>query len=338
MVQWGVVSRNGQPPRPVARVGDRVVPLAQLGLPPEVAAAPVLNPFIELGADVWRETAARAEEAAGEPLEGCEALLPVRIPDYVDFYASLEHVENFGQLFRGERSLPENWRQIPLAYHGRASTVQVSGDPLRRPSGQVEPGRLGPTRALDIECEVGFVCGPSRRGPIPIDEAEQHIFGVVLVNDWSARDIQRFEYQPLGPFLGKSFATGMSAWITPLDALPRTTPREQDPVPAEYLRAREPWALDLELEIEVDGEVVSTPRSRWLYWTPAQMLAHMTVNGAQLSAGDLFATGTVSGREPRTEGSLAEVWQAAGWLANGEEVVLRAPGVSEVRARIVPTE
>jgi fumarylacetoacetase len=334
MVRWGVVRREGGPPRAVARVGDRVVPLADLGLPD----APVLNPFIELGREAWRDAAARAEAAAGEPLEGCEAVLPVQIPDYVDFYASLEHVENFGQLFRGERSVPEHWRQIPLAYHGRASTVQVSGEPVRRPSGQVEPGRLGPTRALDIECELGFVCGPSRRGPIPIDEAEEHIFGVVLVNDWSARDIQRFEYQPLGPFLGKSFATGMSAWITPLDALPRTEPRFQEPQPAEYLRAREPWQLDLDLQIEVDGEVVSTPRSRWLYWTPAQMLAHMTVNGAQLSAGDLFATGTVSGREPRTEGSLAEVWQAAGWLADGEEVVLRGTGLSEVRAKIVPTE
>src|SRR3954471_17004582 len=305
MVQWGVVRREGGPPRAVARIGDRVVPLADLGM----ADAPVLNPFIELGPAVWRDVAARAEEADGEPLEGCEAVLPVRIPDYVDFYASLEHVENFGMLFRGERSTPENWRQIPLAYHGRASTVQVSGEPLRRPSGQVEPGRLGPTRALDIECEVGFVCGPSRRGPIPIDEAEEHIFGVVLVNDWSARDIQRFEYQPLGPFLGKSFATGMSAWIPPLDALPRCAPREQDPAHAEYLRAREPWQLDLELEIEVDGEVVSTPRSRWLYWAAAHGPAQMTVNAAGLGPGDLCATGPVSAREPRTEGSLAEVWQ-----------------------------
>jgi fumarylacetoacetase len=338
MVQWGIVRTGDGPPRPVARVGDRVVPLAGLGVPAEVAEAPVLNPFIELGREAWRAAAERAEEAEGLPLDGCEALLPVRIPDYVDFYASLEHVENLGQLFRGTRDVPENWRQIPLAYHGRASTVQVSGEAVRRPRGQVEPGRLGPTRALDIECEVGFVCGPSRRGPIPIDEAVEHIFGVVLVNDWSARDIQRFEYVPLGPFLGKSFATGMSAWITPLDALPRTAPREQDPPPADYLRAREPWQLDLGLEILVADEVVSSPRSRWLYWTPAQMLAHLTVNGARLSAGDLFATGTVSGREPRTEGSLAEVWQAAGWLADGEEVVLRGTGLSDVRARIVPTE
>jgi fumarylacetoacetase len=338
VVQWGIVRTKGGPPRPVARVGERVVPLADLGLGAAVAEAPVLNPFIELGRDAWRETAERAQEAEGAPLDGCEPVLPVGIPDYVDFYASLEHVENFGQIFRGERSVPENWRHMPLAYHGRASTVQLSGEPVRRPSGQVEPGKLGPTRALDIECEVGFVCGPSRRGPIPIDEAEEHIFGVVLVNDWSARDIQRFEYQPLGPFLGKSFATGMSAWITPLDALPRTAPREQDPPPAPYLQAREPWALDLDLEIEVDGEVVSEPRSRWLYWTPAQMLAHMTVNGAQLSAGDLFATGTVSGREPRTEGSLTEVWQAAGWLADGEIVVLRGTGLSEVRATILPSE
>jgi fumarylacetoacetase len=338
-LQWGVVREGGGPRRPVARVGERVVPLAELGVPREVAEAAVLNPFIELGRDVWRETAERAQEAEGVPLAGLEPVLPVRIPDFVDFYASLEHVENFGKILRpGRSAVPENWRHLPVAYHGRASTVQVSGTPVRRPRGQVGPGRLAPTRALDIECEVGFVCGPTRRGPIPIDEAEDHLFGVVLVNDWSARDIQRFEYIPLGPFLGKSFATGMSAWITPLDALPRTEPREQDPLPADYLRATEPWALDLDLEIEVDAEVVSRPRSRWLYWTPAQMLAHMTVNGATLSAGDLFATGTVSGREPRTEGSLAEVWAGAGWLADTEEVVLRGTGLSEVRAKILPTE
>jgi fumarylacetoacetase len=337
MVQWGVVRVGERPARPVARVDDRVVPLAQIGLPPEVAEATVLNPFIELGPAAWRTARERAQAAEGMPLGGCEPVLPVRVPDYVDFYASLEHVENFGRIFRpGRPAVHENWRHLPVAYHGRSSTVQVSGAPVRRPRGQVAPGELAPTRALDVECEIGLVCGPSRRGPIPIDEAEEHLFGAVLVNDWSARDVQRFEYVPLGPFLGKSFATGMSAWITPLDALPRTAPREQEPPPAPYLRAREPWALDLDLEIEVNGEVVSRPRSRLLYWTPAQMLAHMTVNGAALSAGDLFATGTVSGSEPGTEGSLAELWRGERWLADGDEVVLRGTGLSELRARVLP--
>ena len=197
-----------------------------------------------------------------------------------------------------------------------------------------------PRAQLDVECELGYVCGPTASGPIDIDRAGEHIFGVVLVNDWSARDVQRLEYEPLGPFLGKSFATSMSAWITPLDALAdaRVAPRPQDPEPAPYLRARSPWLLDVALEIEVGGEVVSRPLARELYWTPAQMLAHMTVNGARLSAGDLFATGTISGATPGTEGSLAELWRGERWLADGDEVVLRARAgdveLGEVRGRV----
>ncbi len=218
----------------------------------------------------------------------------------------------------------------------------MSGTQVRRPRGQVAYGELAPTRELDLECELGYVCGPTTRGPIAIDRAEEHIFGVVLVNDWSARDVQRLEYEPLGPFLGKSFATSMSAWITPLDALSaaRVAPRAQDPAPAAYLRAGEPWLLDVALEVQVGGEVISRPPARDLYWTPAQMLAHLTVNGATLTAGDLLATGTISGAAAGTEGSLAERFGGERWLADGEEVVLRgrAGGVElgEVRGRIVP--
>ena len=198
----------------------------------------------------------------------------------------------------------ENWRQMPVGYHGRASTVVVSGTPVRRPRGQVALGELAPTRELDVECELGYVCGPTTAGPIAIDRAEEHIFGVVLVNDWSARDVQRAEYEPLGPFNGKSFATSMSAWITPLDALAaaRVAPRPQDPSRRRTCARSEPWLLDVALEVELGGEVVSRPPARELYWTPAQMLAHLTVNGATLSAGDLVATGTISGREPGTRG------------------------------------
>jgi fumarylacetoacetase len=352
-LQWGVVRPRGAHASIALRTGDRALLLRTaadeglLGHDPDLRHAvtePVLNPLIELGRDAWQAVEQRARELIeGDhqlvPLAFCEPLLPVRITDYVDFYASLEHVENFGRLWRpGQSAVHENWRHLPVGYHGRASTVFVSGTPIRRPRGQVAAGELGPTRALDLECEVGFVCGPSARGPIPIDRASEHIFGVVLVNDWSARDIQRFEYIPLGPFLGKSFATSMSAWVTPLGALPKVAPREQDFAPAEYLRASEPWALDIELEIEVAGEVLSRPRSSWLYWTPAQMLAHMTVNGARLRAGDLFASGTVSGSEPGTEGSLGEIARGERWLADGEEVVLRgrAGGVElgEVRGRV----
>ena len=267
----------------------------------------------------------------------------MRVPDYVDFYASLEHATNFGRIFRpGSPPVRDNWRHMPVGYHGRSSTIVVSGTPVRRPRGQIALGELAPTRALDLECELGYVCGPSTSGPVDVDRAHEHIFGVVLVNDWSARDVQRVEYEPLGPLLGKSFATSVSAWITPLDALDaaRVAPRPQDPLPPAYLRAAAPWMLDIALEIELDGEVVSRPPARELYWTAAQMLAHLTVNGAALSAGDLFATGTISGAEPGSEGSLAELWRGERWLADGSEVVLRgrAGGVElgEVRGRVLP--
>ncbi len=235
----------------------------------------------------------------------------------------------------------ENWRHVPVGYHGRAATIVPSGTPITRPHGVVGPAALTPTGQLDLECELGYVCGPSRTGPVPIDEAQNHIFGVVLVNDWSARDIQRFEYEPLGPFVGKSFATSMSAWITPLDALEhaRATPPPQQPLPAPYLRARDPWLLDVALEIELNGEVISRPPASHLYWTPAQMLAHLTVNGAPINAGDLFATGTISGTGHGTQGSLAELFAGKRWLADGDEVVLRgragAVELGEVRGHVL---
>jgi fumarylacetoacetase len=322
-----------------------------LGDDPDLQAAllaPTLNPLIELGPPAWRALRARLQEVlpdgadrvrARVPLGRCAHALPVRIADYVDFYCSLEHVENFARIFRpGQKEVAENWFWLPTAYHGRASTLVVSNTDVRRPSGMLGPGRFGPTEALDIECEVGFVCGPGVVGPVPIDDAAERMFGVALVNDWSARDIQRFEMPPLGPFLGKSFATGMSAWVTPLEALDgaRVAPRAQDPQPAEYLRARAPWALDIALEIEVNGEVVARPNASTLYWTPAQMLAHMTVNGAALTTGDLFATGTVSAPDP---GSLGELWEGKRWLGDGDEVVLRGSAgdveLGEVRGRVV---
>ncbi len=348
-LQWGVVRVRGGAPQPALRDGDEVLLAAELPLAPrpdlqQAVRAPTLNALIELGGVAWeavRTAAAHAPAQARVPLGEATPVLPVRVPDYVDFYASLEHATNFARIFRMGTGVRDNWRRMPVAYHGRASTVVVSGTEIRRPRGQTAPGELQATAALDLECEVGYVCGPSADGPIAIDRAEEHIFGVVLVNDWSARDVQRYEYEPLGPFLGKSFATSMSAWITPLDALrgARTPPRTQDPPPAPYLTAQEPWLLDVALEIEVNGQVVSRPNASRLYWTPAQMLAHLTVNGARLSAGDLFATGTVSGTQPGTEGSLAELYGGERWLADGDEVVLRgrAGGVDlgEVRGRIL---
>jgi fumarylacetoacetase len=350
-LSWGVVRVRGGPPLPALRDGADVVLASELPLDgdPDLTPAlraPDLNALIELGPAAWRavrEAAGDAPPAARVPLADCEPVLPVRPTDFADFYASLEHATNFGRIFRpGSPPVRENWHHIPVAYHGRASTIVVSGTPVRRPRGPVGPGALTRTGQLDLECELGYVCGPSATGPIAIDDAAEHLFGVVLVNDWSARDVQRFEYEPLGPFLGKSFATSMSAWITPLDALAhaRVAPRIQQPAPAPYLRAREPWALDVALEVELDGEVVSRPQSAQLYWTPAQMLAHLTVNGARLVAGDLFATGTISGLGHATQGSLAELFAGERWLADGDEVVLRGRAgdiqLGEVRGRIVP--
>jgi fumarylacetoacetase len=346
---WGVVRVRGGPPLPALRDGADVVIAAELPLDddPDLAravCAPDLNALIELGQAAWhavRAAALDAPPAARVALADCEPVLPIRPRDFADFYASLEHATNFGRIFRpGSPPVRENWRHIPVAYHGRASTIVVSGTPVRRPRGPVGPGALARTGQLDLECELGYVCGPSATGPIAIDDAADHLFGVVLVNDWSARDVQRFEYEPLGPFLGKSFATSMSAWITPLDALARArvAPRTQEPVPAPYLRSREPWALDVALEVELNGEIVSRPRSAELYWTAAQMLAHLSVNGARVSAGDLFATGTISGVGRSTQGSLAELFAGRRWLADGDEAVLRgrARGVElgEVRGKV----
>jgi len=342
------VRRGDGPPQPALRDGDHVVIAADLPLADEALcealAAATLNPLIDLGPVAWRavrDAAAKSPAQARIPLAETVPVLPIQIPDYVDFYASLEHATNFGRIFRPDApAVGDNWRHMPIGYHGRASTVVVSDTAIRRPCGQVRPGSLAPTALLDLECELGYVCGPSITGPVAIDDAEQHIFGVVLVNDWSARDIQRHEYEPLGPFLGKSFATSISAWITPLDALApaRVAPAPQDPPPAPYLTAREPWLLDVDLEIELNGEVVSRPNAQSLYWTPAQMLAHLTVNGARLSAGDLFATGTISGTRPGTEGSVAELYRGERWLADGDEVILRgragAIDLDPVRGRV----
>jgi len=267
-----------------------------------------------------------AEQSAERfPLAECEPTLPVAPRDYVDFYASLEHATNVGRMFRPDQPLERNWRHLPVGYHGRASSVVVSGTPITRPQGQLGEGRFGPTEALDYECELGLVADPGAR-----------LFGVVLLNDWSARDIQAWEYRPLGPFLGKSFATSISPWIVPFADLPTTPPREQEPEPLPYLRDAEPAVqLDLELEVLVNGEVLTRTASRALYWTPAQMLAHATVNGAPVTGGDLFGTGTISGSEPGSEGCMLERFQGERWLEDGDEVVLRCPKLGECAGRVL---
>jgi fumarylacetoacetase len=283
-------------------------------------------------------------------------LLPFEVADYVDFYSSQHHAENVGRIFRPDAEpLTPNWKHLPVGYHGRSGTVVVSGTDVVRPSGQRksptdQAPSFGPSTRLDIEAEVGFVVGvPSAPGsPVPVGGFRDHVFGVCLVNDWSARDLQSWEYVPLGPFLGKSFATSISAWVVPLDALEtaRVTPPVQQPEVLPYLRGDEPWGLDLELEISWNGQVVSRPGFAGMYWTPAQQLAHLTVNGASLRTGDLFASGTVSGPDRGQRGSFLELsWNGTepvelgdgttrGFLEDGDLVSISASAPGPDGARI----
>ena len=364
---YGAVARPGGPPELAVRLGDGAIPLApferEAGLPAGTLSGPVLNPLLALGPDAWAALRGTLQERLSDPpdalpLTGLEPRLPVAVGDYVDFYSSLEHATNLGRMFRPDTDpLLPNWRELPVGYHGRAGSVVVTGTPVPRPHGQL-PGegrpRFGPTERLDIELELGFVTGP-RGTRIGTAAAARHVFGFVLVNDWSARDIQRWEYQPLGPFLGKSFATSISAWVVPLAALEpyRVPAPPQDPEPHEYLRTEGDWALDIALEVELNGTVVSRTNARGLYWTFPQQLAHATVNGAPARPGDLFASGTISGAEPGTMGSLIELtWggrdplrladgSTRTFLEDGDTVVLRgscgdgAVGLGEVAGTIV---
>jgi fumarylacetoacetase len=353
---YGIFNRPGEARRVGFRRGDSVLDLSDLG---EVFREPALNAFMAQGPAAWAETRARVDEGTPVSLDEVELHMPFEVADYVDFYSSLEHATNLGKLFRpGSDPLLPNWRWLPVGYHGRAGTVVVSGTPIVRPSGQSKPPDadepvFGPSRRLDIELELGFVIGtPSRLAePVKVEDALDHVFGVVLVNDWSARDIQAWEYQPLGPFLGKSFATSISAWVTPLaDLAPyRVGSTMQDPSPLPYLRT-EPLVYDIDLEVELNGEVISRTSARNLYWSIEQQIAHTTVNGASLRTGDLLATGTISGPEPGSRGSLIELaWNGAeplrlrdgterSFLEDGDEVVLRGRAgdgeLGEVRGTI----
>ncbi len=370
---YGVCAPEGGAPRVCARLGEYVLDLAELLGDPEFAADS-LHPFLARGPQRWREVRERLRDLADgalpdtavHRLADVRTLLPIRIGDYVDFYASRDHATNVGLLLRPDSApLPPNWRHLPLGYHGRSATVVVSGTPIRRPCGQlgIDSGtpEFGPTRRLDIEAELGFVVGVGSEFGTRISTGAfaDHVFGVVLVDDWSARDIQAWEYRPLGPFLGKSFATSISAWVTPLAALDaaRVALPEQIPPPLPYLRETEHWGFDIDLTVTWNGTVAARPPYRHMYWSPAQMLAHLTVNGAATATGDLFASGTVSGPERDQRGSLLELtWNGAEpvtladgarrtFLADGDEVVITATapgpggarvGVGEVAGRILP--
>jgi fumarylacetoacetase len=373
--------------RVVIRIGDFGLDLASACacLRPDLlpfVEGTVLNPLLAADVRVWAQLRAAitewlTDEQYRERLTGL--LMPVGeltmqlaidVADYVDFYASQAHATNVGKILRPQTDpLPANWKSLPIGYHGRAGTVVVSGTPIRRPRGQWRAGtevEFGPSTRLDFEAEVGFVLGgPTELGsPVPLADACDHIFGVCLLNDWSARDIQAWESTPLGPFLGKSFGTSVADWITPLAALAGAwgPPPPRDPVPLEYLDdAGRLDALALQLHISLNGEVISRPEFSVMYWTPAQLVTHLTVNGASIRAGDLLGSGTVSGSRRDQRGCLLELtWggteplvldSANGgdsansrlFLADGDEVAITASAqgasglltLAEVRGRIV---
>ncbi|HVS68760.1 MAG TPA: fumarylacetoacetate hydrolase family protein [Mycobacteriales bacterium] len=356
----GIFSRGSGARRVGVRVGSYVLDLTrtakQLALPwAELVRGPSLTPLLAAGPAVWRDVydALPSLEGPRWPSSSVRLHLPFEVADYVDFYASEHHAARLGRILRpGQDPLPPAWRHQPMGYHGRSGTVVVSGTPVRRPCGQHRTPHgdvvTGPSERLDVEVEIGFVVGTATElgDSLRVEDFADHVFGVVLVNDWSARDLQSFETVPLGPFLGKSFQTSISPWLIPLRALEaarRPVPASGSEVPSHLLESS-PWGLDIDLELRVNGDLLARPPYRSMYWSPAQMLAHLTSNGASVRTGDLFASGTVSGPENGQVGSLIELPNQP-FLADGDEVVISAtaPAVGggridlgEVRGTVLP--
>ena len=367
-------------------IGDRVLDLTTASerlLPgrAHLFSSGNLDAFLDSGDMAWAQVRSEltawlsqdhfreAVEDLLVPAADAEMHMPFTVADYVDFYSSEHHVTNVGRIFRPDAEpMPPSWRHLPLAYHGRAGTVRVSGTPVRRPYGQFRlpdgggPG-FGPSATLDFEAELGFVVGVESMlcEPVSVNRFREHVFGVCLVNDWSARDIQFWETMPLGPFLGKSFGTTVSPWVVPLAALEhaRVRPPSRDTELLPYLTESANWGLDIDFEVSLNGHVISRPPYASMYWSPAQMLAHMTVNGASLRTGDLFASGTISGPEPGQRGCMLELtWggaqpltlpdgSARAWLEDSDELVITATaagpdgtrvGLGQARGQILPPQ
>lgn len=391
---YGVFSYADKAPRVGVAIGDYVLDLSVLeaagllSVPADgVFAQPQLNDFIAQGAQVWQQVRARVQQlldADHAELRDNDSLraqalvkqsavrmhLPVQITGYTDFYSSREHAFNVGSMFRGpENALMPNWSELPVAYNGRASSVVVSGTDILRPRGQVkqpdaERPVFSPCQRLDFELEMGFIVGRETElgQPINIDEAHEHIFGMVLLNDWSARDIQQWEYVPLGPFNAKTFGTSISPWVVTMQALEpfRCPPVPQDPQPLAYLNESRDNNYDISLQVafEVDGQetVICDTNFKYMYWTMTQQLAHHTVSGCNVRVGDLMGSGTISGVDKSARGSLLELtWnmteaielvggQTRYFIEDGDTIIMRGHcekdgirvGFGEVRGKILP--
>ncbi|WPP53566.1 fumarylacetoacetase [Catalinimonas niigatensis] len=357
---YGIFSTASRRPRVGVAIGEYIIDMAavagrgklhDLKVPLEVFEETSLNAFMRLGKAKWKVVRQRLLQWISQENSPLEQLkneclvrqsearmhLPVQIGDYTDFYASEEHATNVGTMFRGkENALLPNWKHMPIAYHGRTSSIVVSGTDIHRPKGQIMPAGaetpvFAETQKLDFELEMAAVVGKdSQLGhPVSTEEAEDYIFGFVLFNDWSARDIQRWEYVPLGPFLGKNFASSISPWIVPLEALQafQKDGPEQIPNPLPYLQKANPRNFDVQLEVslqfeEGESQVISQTNFRHMYWSIHQQIAHHTVNGCNLRVGDLLASGTISGKTPGSQGSMLEL----SW--NGERPLQLNSGVS----------
>ena len=343
----GIFSVPGKVPSAATRIGDTVISLYALakrcffektGIDPEVFNKPELNAFIALGKPAWHALRESLSEMFTSenllmrdyvqhsddilfPVQDVEMMMPVRTGDYTDFYSSIEHATNVGIMFRDPaNALLPNWRHIPVGYHGRSSSIVVSGTPIHRPKGQTNPGNnepvFGPTRELDFELEMAFITGQatSLGSSVTTEEAEDHIFGLVLFNDLSARDIQRWEYVPLGPFLSKNFGSVVSPWIVTLEALEpfRVPGPVQEPAVLPYLQFTGNKNFDITLDVLIQPEGADPARVchsnfRYMYWNMAQQLAHQTVNGCNINVGDMYGSGTISGPTPDSFGSMLEI-------------------------------
>jgi fumarylacetoacetase len=379
-IPFGIFSYQGSTPRACTRIGDTVIDLSvlvELGLfdklrleDASVFHAEVLNDFIALGKPTWRKTREHlswlfqedntllkndkeAQKQAFYPADKVEMHLPVQIGDYTDFYSSIEHATNVGSMFRDPKNaLLPNWRHLPVGYHGRASSIVISGTDIHRPKGQIKPADVElpfftPTRQLDFELEVAFVIGGNTQlgESISTEDAEDYIFGLVLFNDWSARDIQAWEYVPLGPFLAKNFASTISPWIVTLDALEpfRTATPKQTPEVLDYLKFKGKKNFDIHLEVSITPEkgeesLVCKSNFKYMYWNMCQQLAHHTVGGCNVRVGDMCASGTISGSSPDSYGSLLELtWRGTKplklkdgserkFIEDGDTVIIRGYG------------